>query len=201
MALTNYTELVAAVTDYMAGANVSGQIPDFITLAEETINRRLRQAGRIATDTVTTDVDGIGDLPDDFRELRSVAITSPYRATLSQITAHEAANTDTTAGTTSAYQLIGRMIQVFPPGVAELTITFAPGVPPLTAATPTNWLLTTSPRVYLYGALTEAAVLTRDNESLAIWKPLFESSLEDLVASEAASQWASGRIRILEPTP
>jgi hypothetical protein len=39
MAINNYTELVAAIAEWLARDDLTARIPDFVTLAEAKINR------------------------------------------------------------------------------------------------------------------------------------------------------------------
>ena len=53
MALTNYTELQQAIADWLNRADLSQQIPDFIALAEGTLNNVMRSTYMVASATVS----------------------------------------------------------------------------------------------------------------------------------------------------
>jgi hypothetical protein len=44
----------------------------------------------------------------------------------------------------------------------------------------TNWLLTSSPDIYLYGALLQAAPYLQDDARIQTWATLYERALNDL---------------------
>jgi hypothetical protein len=75
MAFTNYTDLKASVADYLARTDLTTQIPDFITLAENRLRRdlRLRQMIKVVT-TATAAGDSTVALPNDFLEMRYMHI-------------------------------------------------------------------------------------------------------------------------------
>ena len=62
MALTSYTTLKASVADFLNRADLTSVIPDFITLAEAEMGRRLRNMAR-ASATISTEY---GAVPSDF---------------------------------------------------------------------------------------------------------------------------------------
>jgi hypothetical protein len=53
MSIANYSDLQAAISDWMARSDVSGKAVDFITLAEARLNRLLGVVGTTATLTGT----------------------------------------------------------------------------------------------------------------------------------------------------
>jgi hypothetical protein len=67
-------------------------------------------------------------------------------------------------------------------------------IPPL-ASNATNWLLTAYPDAYLYAALAECAVYTRDAEALATWEARTEQKLADINITEARDSF-TGALRV-----
>ena len=53
MAITTYTELKSAIADYMARSDLTGNVEDFIALAEARLNRLLKMVETDATLTGT----------------------------------------------------------------------------------------------------------------------------------------------------
>ena len=67
MSYTTYTALKASVAAYLARTDLTDQIPDFITFAENRLRRELRIRQMLKTVTATTTAaDGTVGLPTDF---------------------------------------------------------------------------------------------------------------------------------------
>jgi hypothetical protein len=70
MALTTFSQLKTSIANYLNRSDLTGVIPDFITLAESKLNRNLRLR-KMQTTTTLTCVSGTAtiDLPTDFLEV------------------------------------------------------------------------------------------------------------------------------------
>ena len=186
MAISTYTELQAAIADWLNRSDLTARIPDFIALAETRINRdlRAREQQVIATANVDT---AFFALPGDFLEFKSFRITdvggSAFElmlATPEQISAALAENS--VSNTPRFVTIIGDQFQLWPaPDQMYVgSLAYVRKVPALSDAAPTNWLLTDAPDVYLYGALMAAGPFLRDNEALMTFKALFDEALEGI---------------------
>ena len=69
-------------------------------------------------------------------------------------------------------------------------------VTPLSDSAPTNWLLTESPEVYLFGALCEATPFIKEDERVALWQ---EKRGMAVAALREAAQRASLTSGTLKP--
>jgi hypothetical protein len=77
MALSTYAELKSSVADWLNRSDLTTAIPDFISLAEAQMERKLRTRQMIsrASATISTEYSA---LPDDFLEVKSLKLqTSP----------------------------------------------------------------------------------------------------------------------------
>ena len=75
MAISNYTELQAAIENWLDRSDLSARVPEFIALAEAQMNRALRiriMEGRYTASTVKAQ--RIYALPTDYRQMRSLRI-------------------------------------------------------------------------------------------------------------------------------
>ena len=59
----------------------------------------------------------------------------------------------------------------------------------LSGGSPTNWLLTSHPDVYLYGTLMEAAPYLKDDERVVIWKGLLAEAVEGVRRSRTSTAY------------
>ena len=81
MAITTYSELQSAIARWLARDDISGNIPDFITLFETAANRRLRVQQQEAVTTLTPSSGSVA-LPSDYLSWRRVTWTgSPFDGT------------------------------------------------------------------------------------------------------------------------
>ena len=69
MAITTYAELQTAIGDWLNRADLDQKIPDFIRLAESTLNDVLRQADMVTQSTGVTITSGRATLPADALEV------------------------------------------------------------------------------------------------------------------------------------
>src|SRR6267378_826360 len=79
MSLATYSDLQSAVTNWLHRADLSGSIPDFITLADGRINNDLRHRA-METSMASTMAAGVIAVPTNYIELKDSYISStvPY---------------------------------------------------------------------------------------------------------------------------
>jgi hypothetical protein len=58
----------------------------------------------------------------------------------------------------------------------------------------TNWLLTSSPDVYLYGSLLQAAPYLQDDARIQVWATLYERALNDLQTADDRGATSGGNL-------
>ena len=181
-----YAGLQASVADFLNRADLAGAVPDFIALAEAQMARKLRcrrMVGR-ATATVASEYEA---LPGDFAAPISMWLDSgrPLDCVAPDAMAQLKWGWGETAGTPSAYAVVGGEFEFgpVPDGPYTATLTYYARAPALSDAAPGNWLLTSHPDAYLYGALCQSAPYLQDDERLAVWAPLFEAAIADINAA------------------
>lgn len=199
MAITNYSELKAAVANWLARSDLTDRIPEFIALAEARMSRALetRTQEKRATSTLTTG-DAYVLLPSDLRSIRTVKLlTSPIEV-LDYMSpeALDVTYTTTGNGMPRAYTIIGSEIKFAPAPdddyVAE--IAYLTGVPALTDAAPSNALLTRYPDAYLYGSLAAAAVYLMDDPRVPQFEQLWTRALTEITTSEEAARFSGSAL-------
>ena len=195
MAISNYTELKAAVADWLNREDLTSQIPDFIAFAEARLNRTLRTR-EMLTRRRTSTTDGFIGLPFDYLETYQLQL--PANATntpepLTYIGPNEVAQykSQSMTGKTRFYTIIDGAFELIPTpsSSVELTITYYAKVPALSSTTATNWLLTKAPDLYLYATLLTAAPYLQNDERIPVWSQLATSAFDELMMdSERASR-------------
>jgi hypothetical protein len=64
----------------------------------------------------------------------------------------------------------------------------------LSASVATNFLLTSSPDIYLYGALLQAAPYLQDDARMQVWATLYERALTDLQVADDRGSTSGGNL-------
>lgn len=190
MALASYTDLKSAAAGWLNRTDLTDQIPDFITLAESKLNRRLKLRVMETEGSLSVATDGQSvALPAGFVEPMDLwVVDSEGRRALryldpSQMETHDAADT------VRYWTITGANIVFERPANADLTLTLRyQAAFALSDAEPENWLLTNHPDVYLFSTLVEAAPYERDTEALGIWSARLEAAINEVNEKESRSR-------------
>lgn len=184
--ITDYSTLKTAIANWLARADLTSAIPEFIQLAESRINRTLFVRERI-TESAGTSSDGTIALPDDFDRIVSLRVLSgsAYRP-LNAVTVDK--DTEAT-GLAYAYAVTGSTIHLVGTDEADYKLTYHARIPALSDSASQNWLLTKEPGLYLYGALLEAAPYLKDDERAVLWAQQYRAVLDDLHMSDDRSRF------------
>lgn len=193
MTIATYTELRSAVASYMhreSDAGFTALVPDFIRLFEARANRLLRVRAMETTLAETALVAGAVTLPSGFlafEELRGVADPS---YTLEPKPLEWIRAQSSNSGKPLYFALTGNTALCWPTA-GSVTGTYYAEIPPL-ASNATNWLLTSHPDVYLFGALEEAAIYTQDTGSMQLWANKTASLMDHLTSADIGNQLNGG---------
>ena len=202
MALSNYTELQAAVRTEIS-VDISGitdpAIVDAIARAEAKVNRRtrLREAEQLATATYAAGTTAIEDrllaLPTGMKEMlnlriKKVSETDDNYVQCQFLSPRLIADKYSTSSTGTMYYTLRDQLEFSHP-VAEDHEVMMHYLKRWDIATDsTNWLLTNYPDVYLYGACGECELHLHQDERVPIWKSLFEQALNELNRLDSRSR-------------
>ena len=191
MALSTYADLKAAIASWLNRADLSSTIPDFIRLAESTLNDVLRQADMITQSTGITITSGKATLPADALEIVYAQIGSTEDEPLEQISPQQLTMLRRTrtrgAANPRFFAIIGRQIVVTPtPASGTLDINYYQRIPTLVGGldSGTNWLLTDAPHLYLYTSLLHATPFLMDDARYAV----FQNAVSQQVMASVKSQ-------------
>lgn len=187
MALDTYANLQASVAAWLNRSDLAGAIPDFITLAEAQIKRRLRN-WTVRNTAFAINAESTA-LPADCAELRSIRLVSghPHLDTAIQITTPETladrrAGLHGTPGRPRFASIINGQLVVAPTPDTAYTadIVYFSSLTPLSGTNATNAVLTAAPDLYLFGALKEAEPYMEHDERVPLWTAKFEAALTEL---------------------
>lgn len=168
MSITNYAELKAALLSWVNHAAIAGREADFIALAEAEINGDLKAKPMNLEQSVLVSAGArIVPFPANLIDPISFRITGARNPdivikSIEQLDRMEAGQEAYNA--TRVYgAIVGRSLKVFPSLEAGSVVVYGKcAIPSLSDASPTNWLLTSFPNVYLFASVREAGYFLRD---------------------------------------
>lgn len=202
MAIATYADLQTSIANWLKRSDLTSIIPDFITLAEARIARDLRLRKQVVNTTLST-VAGTQSvsLPSDFLEAENISLsnTTPPGA-LSVVTPEildrkypEAYVT----GQPRVYTVLGDKVLFgpTPDAVYSVSLDYYQRWAAL-SATPTNWLLTNHPNIYLFAALAEGAPYLMEDERAPLWESKYQADVLKLQQMDDTALRSGSAMRV-----
>lgn len=188
MAISTYAELQAAVASWLNRSDLTTQIPDFITLAESALNRRLNLRVMTQEASLSTAVSSrTVALPTAFIEPIALWRAETDRVPLI-FRLPETMEISTTSGRPEYWAVDETIVFERPAdAIYSLMFRYVKGFA-LSDTDTTNWLLTNHPDVYLFSTLVEAAPYLRDDNLLGIWSARLEKAISEVLEKESRSR-------------
>jgi len=199
MALTTYAELKTSIGDWLNRSDLTSVIPDFISLAEAQIERTLRARQMIVRANASFDAQ-YGAVPSDFLETKSLKLTSTNPQTplefLSIDALDQKAAEYTASGKPRFFGVVGGQLRIVPTPDSTYTteLTYYAKLSKLSTSNTSNWLLASSPDIYLYGSLLQAAPYLQDDARIQTWATLYERALNDLQTADDRGASSGGAL-------
>ena len=195
MALTNYSDLKTSVANYLGRSDLTGQIPDFISLAELRLNRSLRIRQMLKTVTAsTTGGDSTVGLPPDFLEIRDIYLEANPRVSLSYLSPSSFTRDARAAesGQPVFYTLRANEIEFapIPDTVYTVVMLYYAKSDALSDSNASSVFMANCPDALLYGALLEAEPYLMNDARLATWSNLYGNAVALLNESDESSQYS-----------
>jgi hypothetical protein len=217
MAIGTYAELQAAVGNWLARGDLVARIPEFIALGEQRLFYGADDATfpspplRLGAMETTTDPAGFATvagsatlaLPEGFLEARALSLATDPKTPLDLASLRQVAAAEGACGRPRLYTFDGTAIRFAPTPDAAYGVRLAyyRRFDPL-ATTPSNWLLTNAPGVYLYAALLEAQPFLMNDARLPVWAAMLGAATRALAEADRRGRWAGDmRLRADAPTP
>ena len=126
-----------------------------------------------------------------------------FRKTLAEFITNEKLDklreTYTSSGTPKFYTIVGQELEVLPvPDSATLTgeITYYSKIPNLTDVSPTNWLMNSSPDIYLYGSLLQSAPYLVDDSRIPVWASMYQKLVKDLEIADQKARVGDSTLKM-----
>src|SRR5712671_3625291 len=201
MTIATYADLQAAIGNWLARADLSATIPDFIMLFETVANRRLRLRQQESTVTLTPTA-GVAALPADYLAWRRLSWTgaSPRELDYAHPSYLRALFPTGAPGAPRLFTIEGAALTVRPASDTPLAFDYFQKVPGLSGVITTNWLLAGAPDAYLFGALAEAHGFVKDVDSLMLWAGRRDAIFDELERLDAKTRGPAA-IRVTGATP
>lgn len=202
--IDDYASLQAAVADWLNRADLNRQIPQFIQLAESSFRKKaqiMRRAYRRSVAQLTTNTI---PQPDDYGSLdyiKNTDVATDQDASLEFVTSEMLEFYRPSViglGAPRFYTISGAVFEFIPAPATpvNLEIGYWRGVPSLTDAAPTNWLLEDSPDLYLYGALAQSAPFLKNDARIPVWAGKVAELLEDIRLDTDRSQYSGAPLKM-----
>lgn len=183
MAIIDYSSLQTAVAGYLHRDDLTANIPDFISLAEARLNRRLRIRAMEQRASGASSA-GLIALPTGYREARSLHIAQggTYRS-IDYVTP-ERAGLYNDSGYTTAFTIVGSNIELLPTPTQDVDyrLVYYKSLDALSGTA--NWLILNAPDIYLYATLLEATPFLKADARMGVWQTMLEAAITDLEAED-----------------
>lgn len=199
MAITTYAELKSAVADWLNRDDLDAVIPNFISLAEAHFNRTMRHRKMVTRSDATLDTPYFAVPADWLENIRFQLNTNPVTPLL-YVTPEQAAEERqkySASGQPLFFSMIGEQFQVVPsPDTSyDAELLYYAKIPALSDSNTTNWLLTESPDVYLYGALVQSAPYLKEDERISVWAGLYQQFFDDMMLADERARIGSSKLK------
>ena len=182
MSITTYTELKAAIADWLNRDDLSDErIADFIQMAENRIFHVLRIPPMEKYANITTDLDGKVAIPGDFLEAKDVIFNNKA---LDRISTTEFYSRAAAQGVPTSFTRETTYLRLWPlPGaVSGMKLIYFAQPTRLSNANATNSVFAMTPELYLYAALVAAGTfIGAPVEKLQLWSESFNDTMTRLM--------------------
>lgn len=195
MAIIDYASLQSAVAGYLHRDDLTTNIPDFISLAEARLNRRLRIRAMEQRATGTSAA-GVIALPTGYRQARSLHIAQGGTYRRIDYVTPERAGLYNNSGYTNAFTIVGSSIELLPTPTQDVDyrLVYYKALDPLEDGQ--NWLILNAPDIYLYATLLEATPFLKADARIAVWQGMLEEAISNLEAEDHMGSMGGNTVAI-----
>ncbi len=195
MSFATYSDLKTSIAGYLARSDLTSQIPDFITFAENRLRRelRIRQMLKSVT-TATVSGDSTVEVPSDFLQIRDfVVLTNPIQP-LSYSSPSTLSNDPRASevGVPKSYTILANEFLLSPPpdGVYTLRLLYYSAPAYLSSSNTSNVFLNVAPDALLYAALIEAEPYLMNDGRINTWGTMYDRAISSLTKSDENTRYS-----------
>jgi hypothetical protein len=206
MALSTYGELKTSVASWLARADLTTSIPDFVTLCHKQLMRDLRGHLRLQKrDTAFSVATEYVACPTDFLELVSMRCTSANPPFAVQFMDNDTGTNryQAVAGVPAYVAVVGSTSNVEnfkfsppPSGTYTMTIEYYAMLTFFSSDAGVNWILTDHPDLYLYGSLLQATAFLSDDPRVPLWAQAYRTALESCKSAGKRARWGANGMTV-----
>ena len=180
MALNTYADLQTEVANYLHRSDLTSYIPDFITLAETKIFRRLRTKDMEAAFSSTMATTGTLALPSSYIDLKYAYINTSPVQWLTRLQARRIYEKFPNRISDRKPAFIARegsnfIFGPFPDSQYLVTGVYYKNVGPLSSSAHALW--TSNPDCYLFGSLLEAEPFMKEDPRITVWNEKYQEAI------------------------
>ena len=202
MALATYANLKTSIANWLNRSDLTTEIAeDFIVLTEADFNSKLRVRKMISSASITIDSE-TESIPSDFLQVRDFFILEGgTKNALKYITPAQMDQIrgSSTTGMPRTFTILGDNFRFAPIPSSSYTgvINYYKSFSPLSSSVATNYILTSHPSIYLYGALYHAANFLGGIEPRQVqqWQQQYVTSLERLERNDREDQYGNAPLQ------
>lgn len=201
MTISTYAELQTAITDFLDRDDLASVVPTFISLAEADMSRRVRH-WQMETRTTLSISGQFTAIPADWVETIRLYVTTGGTAPIELVSRAEMMEfreaREDTAGRPEFYTMSAGQFEVAPTpdGTYAADLLYISKIPALSVSNTSNWLLSTAPDAYLYGALVHSAPYLQDDARTAVWASLYQSAVDSLNTASSEAKYSGSGLRM-----
>ena len=195
MSLSTYSDLQTSIANYLARSDLTSQIPDFITFAENRLRRelRIRQMLKSVT-TATVANDSTVELPADFLQVRDFVVMTNPLTPLSYSSPSSLSNDPRASevGVPKSYTILANDFQMspVPDGVYTVKLLYFAAPAYLSSSNTSNVFLTAAPDALLYASLIEAEPYLMNDARINTWGTMYDRAIASLAKSDEEGQYS-----------
>lgn len=176
-----FDDLKSQISDWLPHTDIFGKVGFLIELSEARHQREVRIREMLTRSALTVD-NRFVSLPADFLEMKTLRLLTNPLTVLQEISLHEMNRVRReTTGQPDKFTVHAQIeFDVAPDSAYSGEIIFYKALTALSAANPTNALLTRAPDVYLYGTLMAAEPFLLNDERVKLWASLYTDAVSRL---------------------
>ena len=194
-----YNELKTNIANFLNRSDLTNQLDFFIDATEAEFNRRLRVKDMIKRATATADAQYIS-LPTDWLEAINVQIDgnnfSPlFQQSIESLDIYRK-SVDNVTNQPIYYALVDNTIELAPTPDSNYTLqlTYYGTIDALSDTNTSNFISTSYPDAYLYGALKHASIYLMEDDRAALFSSQFEKALEEMRMEQEKAEFGKGSL-------
>lgn len=179
MSLATYSDLQTAAASWLDRSDLTSNIPDFITIAETEIFRKLRSRDMETAFTSTVSA-GVAALPSSYVALKYAYVNATPVTKLDRKAASWIYEKYPTRSADSRPKFIARegsnfIFGPYPDSNYTISGVYYKNIGPLSSSA--HAVFTNNPDLYLYGTLLAAEPFLKNDKRIPVWRDMYERLL------------------------